>query len=93
MCSNGPNLKFQFILLYFFLHIHFYIGHSGSGKSTIANLIERFYDADSGSIRIDGTNVKDIDLKWLRSQNIGYINQEPSLFATSRRFIMIFLPF
>lgn len=51
------------------------VGHSGSGKSTIAQLLERFYDVDSGSVAIDGVNIKDLDLNWLRSQQIGYINQ------------------
>ena len=51
------------------------VGHSGSGKSTIAQLLERFYDVDSGSVNIDGVNIKDLDLNWLRSKEIGYINQ------------------
>lgn len=51
------------------------VGHSGSGKSTIAQLLERFYDVDSGSVCIDGVNIKDLDLNWLRSKNIGFINQ------------------
>lgn len=59
------------------------VGQTGQGKSTIALLLERFYDVDSGSLNIDGVNIKDLDLKWLRSENIGYINQEPSLFATT----------
>lgn len=58
------------------------VGHSGSGKSTIAYLLERFYDVERGSINIDGVNIKELDLKWLRNQ-IGYINQEPLLFATT----------
>ncbi|CAN0842915.1 ABC transporter B family member 2 [Linum grandiflorum] len=60
------------------------VGGSGSGKSTIISLIERFYEPQSGQILIDGLNIKDFDLKWLRQQ-IGLVNQEPALFATSIR--------
>ncbi|CAD5126000.1 DgyrCDS14180 [Dimorphilus gyrociliatus] len=60
-------------------------GLSGSGKSTIASLLERFYDVDEGSILIDNENIKDLDPKWLRRRAIGYISQEPVLFATSVR--------
>ncbi|CAN1859958.1 ABC transporter B family member 2 [Linum perenne] len=60
------------------------VGGSGSGKSTIISLIERFYEPQSGQILIDGVNIKDLDLKWMRQQ-IGLVNQEPALFATSIR--------
>ncbi|KAF5199909.1 Abc transporter b family protein [Thalictrum thalictroides] len=56
------------------------VGSSGCGKSTIISLIERFYDPLKGEIFIDGHNIKDIDLKSLRT-NIGAVSQEPSLFA------------
>ncbi|XP_059170888.1 mitochondrial potassium channel ATP-binding subunit-like [Physella acuta] len=59
------------------------VGLSGGGKSTIAVLLERFYDVTSGEIKIDGVNIKDLDPSWLRGQVIGFINQEPVLFATS----------
>lgn len=58
-------------------------GFSGAGKSTIALLLERFYDVQSGSITLDGIDVRSLDLHWLRSRAIGYINQEPTLFHTS----------
>ncbi|EDV28750.1 uncharacterized protein TRIADDRAFT_19732 [Trichoplax adhaerens] len=58
-------------------------GPSGSGKSTIAALIERFYDVQSGSIKLDGIDIKKINPSWLRGSVIGYIHQEPVLFATS----------
>ena len=48
------------------------VGHSGCGKSTITNLLLRFYNIDSGSIEIDGTNLNDYDIKALRRQ-IGYV--------------------
>ncbi len=55
------------------------VGHTGSGKSTIANLILRMYDVISGSITIDGINVKDIKTKSIR-QNISIVSQEIFLF-------------
>ncbi|XP_033102051.1 mitochondrial potassium channel ATP-binding subunit-like [Anneissia japonica] len=58
-------------------------GPSGGGKSTIASLLERFYDVDSGTITIDGYDLKTFDPSWLRGRAIGFINQEPVLFATS----------
>ncbi|KAJ7288261.1 P-loop containing nucleoside triphosphate hydrolase protein [Mycena rebaudengoi] len=58
------------------------VGASGSGKSTIVSLVERFYDPTSGSVTLDGINVKNLNLKWLRSQ-IGLVSQEPTLFATT----------
>lgn len=58
-------------------------GLSGSGKSTIASLIERFYDPVFGKITLDGHDLRDLDPSWLRERVIGYINQEPVLFNTS----------
>jgi ATP-binding cassette subfamily B (MDR/TAP) protein 1 len=58
------------------------VGESGCGKSTILQLIMRFYDPIEGRILLDGNDIRDIDLNWLRSQ-IGYVGQEPILFATS----------
>lgn len=55
------------------------IGGTGSGKSTIANLIERFYDANKGSILYKGVSIKDYDLSSLRN-DIGLVNQKSSLF-------------
>lgn len=60
------------------------VGGSGSGKSTVISLIERFYEPLSGEILLDGHNIKELDLKWFRQQ-IGLVNQEPALFATSIR--------
>ena len=60
------------------------VGASGSGKSTIVSLVERFYDPTSGAVKLDGVNIKDLNLRWLRSQ-IGLVSQEPSLFSTTIR--------
>ena len=55
------------------------VGESGCGKSTAIQLIERFYDPISGSVTLDGEDLKDLDVKWLRSQ-IALVGQEPVLF-------------
>jgi ATP-binding cassette, subfamily B (MDR/TAP), member 8 len=54
----------------------------GSGKSTVAALLERFYEPCDGQILIDGTPLNEMDPSWIRQQ-IGFINQEPVLFAAS----------
>jgi len=53
-------------------------GFSGSGKTTISNLLERFYDVNSGNIYIDDIDIKDYNIEYLR-KNIGYVAQEPVL--------------
>ncbi len=58
------------------------VGASGCGKTTIMSLIERFYDPQSGSILLDGSNLRDLNVRWLRSQ-IGMVSQEPVLFDRS----------
>ncbi|CAN1353021.1 ABC transporter B family member 11 [Linum perenne] len=60
------------------------VGESGSGKSTVISLIERFYDPQSGEVLVDGINLKEFQLKWIRQQ-IGLVSQEPVLFASSIR--------
>jgi len=58
------------------------VGASGSGKSTIIQLIERFYDPENGEIILDGRQIKDLHLRELR-RKIGYVGQEPVLFNSS----------
>lgn len=56
------------------------VGHTGSGKTTIANLISRFYDATSGEVKIDGYNVKDLTVGSVRSQ-ISVVLQDTFIFS------------
>lgn len=60
------------------------VGPSGAGKSTILNLIPRFYDANSGTVTVDGHDVRDVALESLR-RNIGLVSQEISLFDDTIR--------
>ncbi|CAF3362443.1 unnamed protein product, partial [Rotaria sp. Silwood2] len=60
------------------------VGSSGSGKSTCIQLLQRFYDSQLGSILIDGKQINEYNLKWLR-KHIGVVNQEPILFHTTIR--------
>ncbi|KAL1919071.1 uncharacterized protein VTP21DRAFT_2452 [Calcarisporiella thermophila] len=55
------------------------VGESGSGKSTIVQLVERFYDPVRGLVQLDGTDIRELNVKWLRHQ-IGIVSQEPILF-------------
>ena len=58
------------------------VGHTGSGKTTLINLLSRFYEPKSGSIEIDGKDYRDRSLQWLHQQ-LGYVLQSPQLFSTS----------
>uniref|UniRef100_A0A672U8B8 ATP binding cassette subfamily B member 1 n=1 Tax=Strigops habroptila TaxID=2489341 RepID=A0A672U8B8_STRHB len=55
------------------------VGSSGCGKSTVIQLLERFYDPLNGEMLFDGKNIKELNIKWLRAQ-IGIVSQEPILF-------------
>lgn len=55
------------------------VGTTGSGKSTLINLLMRYYDEYDGEILVDGQNIRDIDLKYYRD-SIGYVQQEPMMF-------------
>ncbi|WP_078547418.1 ABC transporter ATP-binding protein [Litchfieldia alkalitelluris] len=56
------------------------VGHTGSGKTTIANLISRFYDSTSGTVKIDGIDIKDVTLQSVRSQ-ISVVLQDTFIFS------------
>ncbi|MFC4243883.1 ABC transporter ATP-binding protein [Gryllotalpicola reticulitermitis] len=60
------------------------VGETGAGKSTVMKLLARFYDADRGAVRVDGHDVRDLDLTAYRSQ-LGYVPQEAFLFTGSVR--------
>lgn len=57
-----------------------FVGLSGSGKTTLIRLIQRFYDVNSGRIKLDGNDIKDLEVTWLHHQ-IGFVDQEPALFT------------
>ncbi|XP_023517428.1 ABC transporter B family member 15-like isoform X2 [Cucurbita pepo subsp. pepo] len=65
------------------------VGGSGSGKSTVISVLQRFYDPIAGSILLDGVAIDKLQLKWLRSQ-MGLVSQEPALFATSIKENILF---
>ncbi|KAH7512906.1 hypothetical protein FEM48_Zijuj12G0139800 [Ziziphus jujuba var. spinosa] len=58
------------------------VGASGSGKSTAIALVQRFYDTDEGVVRIDGVDIRTLQLKWLR-EKMGLVSQEHALFGTT----------
>ncbi|KDR20884.1 ATP-binding cassette sub-family B member 8, mitochondrial isoform X1 [Zootermopsis nevadensis] len=83
-----PTRPQQVVLKNFNLHIPAgktvaIVGSSGNGKSTVAALLERFYDVDEGSVTVSGVDIRELDPSWLRGNCIGFINQEPVLFASS----------
>ncbi|XP_030450873.1 ABC transporter B family member 20-like isoform X2 [Syzygium oleosum] len=65
------------------------VGVSGSGKSTIISLIERFYDPVAGQVLLDGRDLKSYNLRWLRS-HLGLVQQEPVIFSTTIRENIIY---
>ncbi|KAH9676238.1 ABC transporter B family member 15 [Citrus sinensis] len=65
------------------------VGGSGSGKSTVVSLLQRFYRPLGGEILLDGVPIDKLQLKWLRSQ-MGLVSQEPALFATSIKENILF---
>jgi len=60
------------------------IGHTGSGKTTLASLVPRFYDVEAGRVLVDGVDVRDVDLRSLRGA-IGIVAQDPFLFSATVR--------
>jgi len=60
------------------------VGHTGSGKTTLASLVPRFYDVQQGRVTVDGVDVRDLSLASLRSE-IGVIAQDPFLFSATVR--------
>ncbi|CAN0877377.1 ABC transporter B family member 19 [Linum grandiflorum] len=60
------------------------VGGSGSGKSTVVWLVQRFYDPNKGKVKLGGVDLRELDLKWLRTQ-IALVGQEPALFSGTIR--------
>jgi ATP-binding cassette subfamily B (MDR/TAP) protein 1 len=58
------------------------VGASGSGKSTVVQMLQRFYDPAAGAVLLDGADLRSLNLRWLRAQ-MGLVSQEPALFSTS----------
>lgn len=90
VCFSYPTRRDQQVLHRFNLTLHAgqtvaLVGASGSGKSTVAALLERFYEPDAGAITIDGRDVRELSPQWLRAEVIGFIEQQPILFGTSIR--------
>ncbi|MHB1988727.1 MAG: ABC transporter ATP-binding protein [Acidimicrobiales bacterium] len=88
-CFSYPGGDRPQVLDRFDLHIRpgetvALVGRTGSGKSTVARLIARFYDLDEGSVQIDGNDVRDLTIASLRA-NIGVVIDEPFLFSISIR--------
>lgn len=65
------------------------IGRSGCGKSTVIGLIQRFYDVDRGVVKIDGIDIRQLDLRWLRG-SMALVGQEPAIFSGTIRDNIIF---
>lgn len=65
------------------------VGGSGSGKSTVISLLQRFYDPLRGDILVDGVTIDKLQVKWVRSQ-MGLVSQEPALFATTIKENILF---
>ncbi|KAF5748546.1 putative ABC transporter B family member 8 [Tripterygium wilfordii] len=65
------------------------VGKSGCGKSTVICLIQRFYDVEKGSIRVDGMDIREFDLQWYRRQT-ALVSQEPVIYSVSIRDNILF---
>lgn len=82
-CRPGFNVLKDFTLKLPSGKIVALVGQSGGGKTTVASLLERFYDPEAGSVTLDGHDLRTLNPSWLRGQVIGFISQEPVLFATT----------
>ena len=66
------------------------VGQSGSGKSSIISLVERFYDPNEGSVSFNGQNLKDLNTKWYHQSKLAIVQQEPNLFTDTVRENIIY---
>lgn len=60
------------------------VGRSGCGKSTVIGLIQRFYDVDSGSVKVDGIDIREINIQWYR-RHTALVSQDPVIYSGSIR--------
>ncbi len=65
------------------------VGKSGCGKSTVIGLIQRFYDVEKGSIKVDGEDIRELDVRWYR-RHTALVSQEPVLYSGSIRDNIVF---
>ncbi|XP_057986075.1 putative ABC transporter B family member 8 [Hevea brasiliensis] len=65
------------------------VGKSGCGKSTVIGLIQRFYDVDRGSVKVDGVDIRELDVQWYR-RHTALVSQEPVLYSGSIRDNIVF---
>ena len=65
------------------------VGTSGCGKSTVIGLIQRFYDADKGTVKVDGVDIRELDLGWYR-KHMALVSQEPIIYSGSIRDNVLF---
>ena len=87
VCFSYPSRPTQPVLRSLQLRVtagttHALIGESGSGKSSVISLLLRFYDPTSGGVYLDGTDLRQLNLHWLRTR-VAVVSQEPTLFAAS----------
>lgn len=78
------HINFLKQMLKFLVQTNALVGQSGSGKSTVISLLQRFYDPDSGHIYLDNVEIREFNLRWLRRQ-MGLVSQEPMLFNETIR--------
>lgn len=65
------------------------VGKSGCGKSTVIGLIQRFYDVERGSVRVDGVDIREVDIHWYRKYT-ALVSQEPVIYSGSIRDNIVF---
>jgi ATP-binding cassette subfamily B (MDR/TAP) protein 1 len=65
------------------------VGKSGGGKSTVIGLIQRFYDVERGSVRVDGVDIRELDTQWYR-RHTALVSQEPVIYAGTIRDNILF---
>lgn len=65
------------------------VGKSGCGKSTVIGLIQRFYDVKEGSVKVDGVDIRELDIQWYRKYT-ALVSQEPVIYSGSIRDNIMF---